>query len=159
MPSNSYQIYKSVAEKTRGRWKPNVDSIQVTLGQLAEAGLIREISKSHGSRHLKKCYQITPNGVKFLKQGKDVLANSDRIWFALRGIFIELMDATLLPTFLGEASKDNFQMTREIIEAKMPKLITEKAKLSLKNYALNLVMQLKWTKEKMRELRRREDLL
>jgi DNA-binding PadR family transcriptional regulator len=153
--SNGNEIFQSIREKTVESWRPKLGSIDLTLRKLAGAGLIRESSKSHGRtdrRH--SIYEITPEGSEFLREGKEVLAKADRNWFAMRGIFIELMESSQLPMFLREGSEDNFQLSREIIEAKIPKLDRREAELSLKDYLLNLDRQLKWTRAKLQELRR-----
>jgi DNA-binding PadR family transcriptional regulator len=150
-PSNGYEIFQLIGEKTVGSWRPRAGSIYLTLRKLAKDGLIRESSKSHRpSNSSQRIYEITPEGAEFLSEGKDVLANADRNWFDMRGIFIDMMDATKLPSFLTEGSKANFQLSREIIEAKLSKLNQKEAGSALTEYALNLREQLRWTEAKMR---------
>jgi DNA-binding PadR family transcriptional regulator len=153
--SNDDEIFQSLGEKTAGSWRPREDSINLALRKLAKDGLIRECSNSRGpSDRSERIYGITLKGKEFLREGKDVLANADQDWFTMRGIFIELMDATQLPRFLGEGSEANFQLSREIIQAKISKLNWREAELSLRDYALNLYRQLKWARAKLHELRR-----
>jgi DNA-binding PadR family transcriptional regulator len=153
-PLNSLEIYQLLSRgKNLGNWKPSVISISLTLEKLAREGLVGKKSKSPGTLgRYQQIYEITLAGLRFLRDGKNVLANADRNWFAMREIFIELMDATLLPTFLRDGARDNFQLSREIIEAKMPKLNNKDIERALKDYALNLDIQRKWIKEKLKEL-------
>jgi DNA-binding PadR family transcriptional regulator len=151
--THGFEILQSIEEKIGGSWRLGAGSIYPTLRKLTEEGLISTNSKPRSSsQSSQRIYQITPKGVEFLREGKDVLANADRNWYAMRGIFIDLMDAAHLPTFLGEVSKANFQLSREIIEAKVSKLTRKEAELALKEYALSLKKQLTWTETKMQKL-------
>jgi DNA-binding PadR family transcriptional regulator len=151
VPSGEYEILESL-EKVVKSSRPSLRSIKVTLRKFAKERLIRESSKNRagGSRSI---YEITPKGMDFLRIGKEVLANSDRNWFAMRRIFIELMEANQLPMLLREGSRENFQLSREIIEDKLPKLSKKEGVSALKNYALNLGQQLEWTKKKLHDLK------
>ena len=122
-------------------------SVMSTLKKLMREGLVLQTFGSLG--HSERVYEITSKGAAFLKEGKAVLSNSDRRWFEMRGIFINLMDATSLPEFLSEGARANFQLSREIIEAKAPKLVQKEAESALKEYALNLRKQLTWTEKKI----------
>ena len=152
--THGFEILQSIEEKTGGSWRPGAGSIYATLRNLTEEGFISTNSKPrNSSQSSQRVYQITPKGVEFLREGKDMLANADRNWYAMRGIFIDLMDATRLPVFLGEGSKANFQLSREIIQAKMPKLDQKEAESALKEYALNLGKQMAWTEARIQELK------
>lgn len=84
-----------------------------------------------------------------------MLANAGRRWAMMRGIFIDLMDAERISTFLVEGSRLNFQMSQEIIDSKIPKLSPNEAEFTLKEYALNLERQLNWTKSKLSQLEKK----
>ena len=134
-------------------------SIYTNLRKLAGDGLIRESPQTDGTiSESQRVYEITTEGKEFLREGLDMLANADRNWFAMREIFIELMDAALLPTFLREGARENFQLSREIIEAKMPKLNRNEAESALGEYMVNLGNQLRWTKAKLQELKKAKRL-
>jgi DNA-binding PadR family transcriptional regulator len=148
--SNGYEIFQSMKGNKLEGWEPRAGSINMALRRLSEDGLVRETFRSANLSD-RRTYVITPKGAEFLQEGKQVLANADRNWFNMRGIFIELMDATELPGFLSAGSKTNFQLTREIIKAKLPKLSNQEAESSLREYVLNLEMQLEWAKSKMQE--------
>ncbi len=69
----------------------------------------------------------------------------------MRGIFVDLMDAERISSFIVEGSKLNFQMTQEIVDSKISKLSPSDAEFTLKEYALNLERQLNWTRTKLME--------
>jgi DNA-binding PadR family transcriptional regulator len=152
--SGEYEIQGSLEENAVKSSRPSLRSIRVTLRKFAKERLIRESSKYRGQAGgSRSIYEITPKGMDFLRIGKEALANSDRNWFAMRRIFIELMDANQLPMLLREGSRENFQLSKEIIEAKLPKLSKKEGASALKNYALNLGQQLEWTKKKLQDLK------
>lgn len=151
-PTHGYEIAQFIEEKTEGAWRPGAGSIYPILKKLVNEGMIKANSRSKSSETSQRIYEITPDGAERLREGKDMLANAGRRWSAMRGIFVELMDATQLPTFLVEGSRANFQMSQEIIDSKISKLSKSDAEFTLKEYALNLERQLGWTKAKLEEL-------
>lgn len=151
-PTHGYELSQFIEEKTEGAWRPGAGSIYPTLRKLVNEGLIRTSSKSQGAESSQRTYEITPAGMECLKKGRDMFANVGRKWSSMRGIFVELMDPAHISTFLVEGSKSGFQMSRDIIESKMPELETGEAEFALKEYILNLERQLDWTKAKLREL-------
>jgi len=88
-----------------------------------------------------------------------MLANAGRRWGMMRSIFIDLMDADRISTFLVEGSRLNFQMSQEMIDSKISKISPSEAEFILKEYALNLERQLNWTKSKLSELEKRSKVL
>jgi DNA-binding PadR family transcriptional regulator len=142
------EILESVNEKAGASW--TLTSVMSTLRKLMAEGLVFQTSGP--PPHSERSYEITSKGAAFLKEGKVAISNSDRMWFEMRGIFIDLMDARSLPEFLSKGATANFQLSREIIEAKMPKLDQRIAKSALGEYALNLRKQLTWTETKIRNL-------
>ena len=73
----------------------------------------------------------------------------------MRGIFIDMMDTNRISTFLLENSKSNFQTAQEIIDSKLTTLNPSDAEFTLKEYALNLERQLKWTRTKLSQLEKK----
>jgi DNA-binding PadR family transcriptional regulator len=153
-PTHGYEIAQFIDEKTEGAWRPGAGSIYPTLKKLVSEGLIKASPKSKSSESSQRIYEITPDGMECVKQGRDMLANAGRRWSAMRGIYVELMDPSQLPTFLVEGSRAHFQMSQEIIESKISKLSRSDAEFTLKEYALNLERQLKWTNAKLEELQK-----
>jgi DNA-binding PadR family transcriptional regulator len=154
---HGYEISQLIEEKTQGAWRPGAGSVYPTLKKLEKEGLIRvsPSPKSRSSETSQRTYEITPLGLECLKEGKDILANAGRRWGMMRGIFIDLMDEDRIATFLLEGSKTNFQMAQEIIDSKISKLTPSDAEFTLKEYALNLERQLKWTKTKLSEMEKK----
>ena len=151
-PTHGYEISQLIEEKTEGAWRPGAGSVYPTLKKLVKDGLIKTSSKSKSSESSQRVYEVTPEGSKCLKEGKDMLGNAGKRWSAMRGIFVELMDPSHLSAFLVEGSKANFQMSREIIDSKISKLSSNEAEFALKEYSLYLDRQLRWTKAKLEEL-------
>jgi len=155
-PAHGYEIAQSIEEKTEGAWRPGAGSIYPTLKKLEREGLIRASgSKVRGSETSQRTYEITPEGAGCLKEGKDMLANAGKRWGMMRGIFIDMMDADRIASFLLDGSKWNFQMAQEIIDSKITKLTPSDAEFTLKEYALNLERQLDWTKSKLAQLEKK----
>jgi DNA-binding PadR family transcriptional regulator len=156
-PIHGYEISLSIEEKTEGAWRPGAGSVYPTLKKLEKEGLIRASPNpvSRNSETSQRTYEITPGGLECLKEGKNILANAGRRWAMMRGIFIDLMEAEQISRFLVEGSKLNFQMAQEIIDSKISKLNSGDAEFTLKEYALNLERQLKWTKTKLLQLEKK----
>ena len=146
--THSHDILRSIEKKAGTDWTSG--SVLSTLRKFVVEGLVLQTSESRKSSE--RVYEITSRGAAFLKEGKEVLSIADRNWFDMRGIFIDLMDATSLPEFLNEGSKANFQLSREIIQAKMSKLDQREAESALKEYALNLRKQVAWTEARIQKL-------
>ena len=155
-PTHGYEISQFIEEKTQGAWRPGAGSVYPTLKKLEREGLIRTTAKSKDSENSQQIYEITPEGSQCLREGKDVLSNAGRRWSAMRGIFFELMDPSHLSTFLVEGSKSHFQMAQEFIDSKISKLSPNDAEFTLREYALTLERQLKWTKTRLEQFEKSE---
>jgi DNA-binding PadR family transcriptional regulator len=145
----SHDILRSIERKGGAGWTSGL--VLSTLRKFVVEGLVLQ-TPSRSRRSPERVYEITSRGAAFLKEGKDVLSIADRNWFEMRGIFIDLMEATSLPEFLSEGSKANFQLSREIIQAKMPKLDQKEVESALRDYALNLRKQVAWTEARILKL-------
>ena len=160
-PTHGYEISQYIEEKTEGAWRPGAGSVYPTLKKLLREGLIRASAtpKSRGSETAQRTYEITPEGLKCLKEGKDMLASAGRRWAMMRGIFVDMMDPERISTFLVEGSRLNFQMSQEIVDSKISKLNMSDAEFMLREYALNLERQLNWTKTKLSELEKKASVV
>lgn len=154
-PTHGYEISQAIEEKTEGAWRPGAGSVYPTLKKLVKEGLIRVGPAPKSRNSSQRVYAITPKGEQCLREGKDMLANAGRRWAMMRGIFIDLMDAERISTFLVEGSRLNFQTSQEIIDSKISKLNPSEAEFTLKEYALNLERQLNWTKSKLSQLEKK----
>ena len=148
--THNQDILRSIEKKAGAGWTSG--SVLSSLRKFVAEGLVHQ-TPSRSRRSSERVYEITSRGAAFLKEGKEVLSNADRNWFEMRGIFIDLMDAISLPEFLSEGSKRSFQLSRLIIQAKMPKLNQKEAESALKEYALNLGKQIAWTQARIQELK------
>ncbi|MDH2901687.1 MAG: PadR family transcriptional regulator [archaeon] len=149
-PTHGYEIAQDIEEKTEGAWRPAPGSIYPMLKKLTNEGLIRVSStKSRSSETAQRVYEITPEGSKCLKDGKNMFANAGQRWTAMRRIFMDLMDPSQISEFLTQGSKLQFQLSQELIETKVSKLPQSDAEFTLKEYALNLERQLNWTNTKL----------
>jgi DNA-binding PadR family transcriptional regulator len=176
-PVYGYEISQDIEEKTEGAWRPGAGSVYPTLKKLVAEGLIRESlnvrSRSSEARRSllreklttlerstsQRTYEITPEGLKCLKEGKEMLSNAGKRWSMMRGIFVDLMDPERVSSFLVEGSKMQFDTSRQIIDSNIPKLSPSEAEFILKEYALNLERQLDWTKTKLSELEKRASVV
>jgi DNA-binding PadR family transcriptional regulator len=150
-PTHGYEIAQDIEEKTEGAWRPAPGSIYPMLKKLTKEGLIRSSTKKSkkGSETSQRVYEITPLGAKCLKNGKNMFAHAGQRWTAMRRIFIDLLDISQISEFLTEGSKNQFELSREVIETKLSKLPKDEVEFILKEYALNLEKQLNWTKNKL----------
>ncbi len=121
------------------------------LKKLTTEGLIRGSAseKNRSSETAQRSYEITPEGAKCLKDGKEMFAHAGEKWTAVRRIFMDLMDPSQISEFLTEGSKLHFQFTRELIESKVPSLSRSEAEFTLKDYVLNLERQLEWARSRL----------
>lgn len=154
-PTHGYEISQDIEEKTEGAWRPAPGSIYPMLKKLTNEGLIRASSKSRDSETAQRVYEITLEGSKCLKEGKNMFANAGERWTAMRRIFIDLMDPSQLSGFLTEGSRRQIEMVQEIVDTKLLKLSQSDAEYTLKEYALNLERQLDWTKNRLAQLEKK----
>ncbi|MBN2518719.1 MAG: PadR family transcriptional regulator [Candidatus Altiarchaeota archaeon] len=79
-PRHGYQIIMSISERFNGFYKPSPGAVYPTLQALSEEGLAK--CEANG---IKKVYNITPKGEKFLKQNRK---RADEILTAFREILL-----------------------------------------------------------------------
>jgi DNA-binding PadR family transcriptional regulator len=155
-PTHGYEIAQDIEEKTEGAWRPAPGSIYPMLKKLTNEGLIRGSStKARSSETAQRVYEITPEGTKCLKDGKNMFAHAGQRWTAMRRIFMDLMDPSQISEFLTAGSKLQFELSQELIETKVAKLPQDDLEFTMKEYALNLEKQLNWTKNKLSQLEKK----
>jgi DNA-binding PadR family transcriptional regulator len=153
-PTHGYEIAQAIEEKTEGAWRPAPGSIYPMLRKLVEEGLIRinTPSKTKSSETAQRVYEITPAGANCLKEGKSMFAGAGQRWSSMRRIFMDLMDPEQVSGLLVQGSKQQFQITQELIDSKISSLSQNDAEFTLREYALNLERQLSWTKNKLSQM-------
>jgi DNA-binding PadR family transcriptional regulator len=154
-PTHGYEISQDIEEKTKGAWRPAPGSIYPMLKKLTNEGLIRASSKSRNSETAQRIYEISAEGSKCLKEGKNMFANAGERWTAMRRIFIDLMEPSQLSWFFTEGAKQTFEMTQELVDTKIMKLSQSDAEYTLKEYALNLERQLDWTRSRLTQFEKK----
>jgi DNA-binding PadR family transcriptional regulator len=156
-PTHGYEIAQDIEEKTQGAWRPAPGSIYPMLKKLTSEGLIRASSpsRSRSSETAQRVYEITPDGTKCLKNGKNMFANIGQRWPTMARIFMDLMNPSQISGFLTEGSKHQFELAQELIETKVSKLSKDEIEFTLKEYALNLEKQLNWTNGKLSQLEKK----
>jgi DNA-binding PadR family transcriptional regulator len=160
-PTHGYEIAQDIEEKTEGAWRPAPGSIYPMLKKLLDENMIRSVSsgaKSKASETGQRVYEITPEGVKCLKEAKSMFAGAGQKWSSMRRIFMDFMDPEQISEFLVEGSKVQFQMSQELIDSKLSKLSPSDVEFTLKEYALNLEKQLNWTRGKLSQLEKKSNV-
>jgi DNA-binding PadR family transcriptional regulator len=76
-PGHGYEIIRALEEQFQGFYTPSAGSVYPTLQMLEDMGYVRS-----SERDGKKTYTITEEGLKFLKEQKDVI---DRIRETMKG--------------------------------------------------------------------------
>jgi DNA-binding PadR family transcriptional regulator len=148
-PTFGYEISQDIEEKTEGAWRPAPGSIYPMMKKLVDEGLIRASSKSRDSESSQRIYEITPEGLKCLADGRKMFVSAGQKWSSMRRIFMDLMDPDQISKFLVEGSKLQFEMSQELIDSKISKLSPSDAEYTLREYALNLERQLTWTRNRL----------
>jgi DNA-binding PadR family transcriptional regulator len=152
-PTHGYEIAQDIEEKTEGAWRPAPGSIYPMLKKLVSQGLIKaRKTTKRASETEQRIYEITPEGLTYLKEGKEMFANASHRWSFMRRIFLELIEPKDASRFLLDGSRDYFEGSREIVDSKLTSLPSSEIESILKEYALNLERQLEWTKGKIGQI-------
>ena len=89
---HGYAIMRQVEQQTQGRVRLGPGTLYGSLQTLVEAGLIEEIEDDSGSKERadrRRCYRLTPAGLKVVRTEVESLAQTLRIARAkriLRGV-------------------------------------------------------------------------
>ncbi len=156
-PTHGYEIAQDIEEKTEGAWRPAPGSLYPMLRKLETQGLIRAKSGStkRSSETEQRVYEITPNGLTWLNEGKQMFINASHKWSSFRSIFMELLDPQDASRFFAEGSRMQLEGSREIVESKFGSLLPSEIESLLREYELNLERQLNWTRNKIAEIGKR----
>jgi DNA-binding PadR family transcriptional regulator len=150
-PKHGYEILLDIEGKTNGTWRPGVGSVYPVLKRLLSDGYI--MSEAKGSSENRRVYSITPKGLEEMKERGQMFANSLERWAAMRRLFYDLLDPAGFSSMLVESSKKQFEMTKELMEARRDSISRNDMDFMLREYSLNLERQLDWTHAQLDGLR------
>ena len=150
-PKHGYEILQDIEGKTNGTWRPGVGSVYPVLKRLLSDGYI--MSDAKGSSENRRVYSITPKGLEEMKERGQMFANSLERWAAMRRLFNDLLDPAGFSSMVVESSKKQFEMTKELMEARRDSISRNDMDFMLREYSLNLERQLDWTHTQLDGLR------
>ncbi len=153
-PKHGYEILQDIDSKTEGYWKPGVGSVYPILKKLLANGYIKVEERS--AADTRRVYSITEKGVQEVRNQSEMFANSSQRWMALRRLFLDMLDPAGLSSMFVEGSKKQFEMAKELLEARRDSLSRSELDFMLREYSLNLERQLEWTQSQLRALGSKE---
>jgi DNA-binding PadR family transcriptional regulator len=153
-PTHGYEIAHDIEEKTDGAWRPAPGSMYPMLRKLESQGLIKAKTSTakRSSETEQRVYEITPNGLTWLNEGKQMFTNASNKLSSIRKIFLELLDPQDAARFFAEGSRMQLEGSRDVVESKFSSLPPSEVESLLKEYELNLERQLNWTRKKIAEI-------
>ena len=150
-PKHGYEILQDIDGKTEGAWRPGVGSVYPILKKLLASGYIQTEEK--GSAENRRVYSITPKGVEEMKERGEMFASSWQRWTAMRRLFFNMLDPAGISHMFIEGSRKQFEMAKELMEARRDSMSRSEVDFMLREYSLNLERQLDWTHVQLRELK------
>jgi len=153
-PKHGYEILQDIDGKTDGAWRPGVGSVYPILKRLLANGYIQADEK--GSVENRRVYSITPKGTEEMKERGEMMASSSQRWMAMRRLFFDMLDPAGMSNLFVEGSKKQFEMVKELLEARRDSMSRNDMDFMLREYSLNLERQLDWTQMQIRDLRGRQ---
>jgi len=152
-PKHGYEILQDIEGKTDGTWRPGVGSVYPVLKKLLASGYIE--TDERGSVDKRRVYSITPKGREEMKERGEMFASSWQRWMAMRRLFFDMLDPAGVSSVLVEGSRKQFEMAKELLDARREALSRNDMDFMLREYSLNLERQLDWTQSQLRDLRAR----
>ena len=150
-PKHGYEILQDIEGKTDGAWRPGVGSVYPVLKRLLSNGYIETDRK--GALDNRRVYSITPKGTEEMKERGEMFASSWQRWTAMRRLFYDMLDPAGFSSMFVEGSKKQFEMAKELLDARREALSRNDMDFMLREYSLNLERQLDWTQNQLRDLR------
>jgi DNA-binding PadR family transcriptional regulator len=152
-PKHGYEILQDIDGKTEGAWRPGVGSVYPILKKLLTSGYIQ--ADDRGPVESRRVYSITPKGVEEMKGRGEMFANSWQRWTAMRRLFFDMLDPAGISQMFIEGSRKQFEMAKELMEARSAAMSRNEVDFMLREYSVNLERQLDWTQGQLRGLRSR----
>jgi DNA-binding PadR family transcriptional regulator len=150
-PKHGYEILQDIDSKTEGAWRPGVGSVYPILKKLHVSGYIKTDEK--GSVENRRVYSITPKGVEEMKERGEMFASSWQRWTAMRRLFFDMLDPAGVSHMFIEGSRKQFEMAKELMEARRDAMSRNEVDFMLREYSLNLERQLDWTKGQLSDMK------
>jgi DNA-binding PadR family transcriptional regulator len=152
-PKHGYEILQDIDGKTDGAWRPGVGSVYPILKRLFANGYIQADEK--GSVENRRVYSITPKGIEEMKGRGEMMASSWQRWMAMRRLYFDMLDPSGISSLFVEGSRKQFEMVKELLEARRNSISRNDMDFMLREYSLNLERQLDWTQAQLRGTRGR----
>jgi len=152
-PRHGYEILQDIDSKTDGAWRPGVGSVYPVLKKLLDKGFVK--AEETGEEENRKVYRITEKGTDLMKRQAGAFSGGLQRWMAMRKLYFDMLDPAGLSQMFVEGSRKQFEMTKELLEARRSSLPENDVEFMLREYSLNLERQLDWTQSQLRDLRSR----
>ena len=152
-PRHGYEILQEIEGKTEGTWRPGVGSVYPILKKLLASGYIQ--ADERGSLDNRRVYSITEKGIEEMKERGEMFASSWERLTAMRRLFFDILDPAGISRMFVEGSKRQFEMAKELLDARRDAMSRNEMDFMLREYSLNLERQLDWTQSQLRSLRTR----
>ncbi len=150
-PKHGYEILQDIEGKTDGAWRPGVGSVYPILKKLMASGYIE--TDERGSPYNRRVYSITSKGLEEMRERGDMFVSSWQRWTAMRKLFFDMLDPAGIRSMFVEGSRKQFEMAKELLDARREALSRNDMDFMLREYSLNLERQLDWTQNQLRDLR------
>jgi DNA-binding PadR family transcriptional regulator len=150
-PKHGYEILQDIEGKTDGAWRPGVGSVYPVLKRLLASGYIKADEK--GSSENRRVYSITPKGADEMRERGDMFESSWQRWTAMRRLFFDMLDPAGFSGMFVEGSRKQFEMTKELMDARRDSMSRNDMDFMLREYSLSLERQLDWTQAQLKDLR------
>jgi DNA-binding PadR family transcriptional regulator len=153
-PKHGYEILQDIEDKTDGAWRPGVGSVYPILKRLLDSGYIQTDKSPVENRRV---YSITPKGVDEMRGREQMFSASWERWTAMRRLFFDMLNPAGITNVFVEGSKRQFEMAKELLDARRDAMSRNDVDYMLREYSLNLERQLDWTQSQLRDLRPRAE--
>jgi DNA-binding PadR family transcriptional regulator len=150
-PSHGYELLQDIEDKTEGGWRPGPGSLYPLLKRLVRRGYIKEVS-SRKLETSQRVYEITSKGLEKVDEAHEIFSSAGQKWRAMSRIFMEMIGPKDLSRFFVDGTRNSFQVSREVLGTKLQKVPLSEAEFILKEYILNLQMQLEWANDALKAL-------
>jgi DNA-binding PadR family transcriptional regulator len=154
-PAYGYELLSDIERKTQGLWRPSPGSLYPLFKRMLDRGLI-EVKEVKVGRRVRRLYTITPKGLTLLKEVKEHILNASHRLAAARGLFLGMLDAEDIPKFVAEGSRLYLNLLHAVIEGSWGELSKENLRAILEEFERNLVDELSWVRQRIRQLEEKE---
>jgi len=149
-PYYGYEILREIDRRTQGAWKPSSGSLYPMFKKMLKRGLIVFEEVKEGER-VRKLYKITQKGLMCVKRTKEIFLTTNQSWSVVKRLLIDMLDIEDIPKFVIDGSKRHFELIHEVL--KRDELDKYTLEFILREYEINLEMEIHWIKEEIRKVR------